>query len=96
MDKQTRAALMADPRVMELVVEAAVEGEIRAYGWGVEAGYKTGYDVGWTEGYASHQEEMQVIAEMFTNEDPQIIERNELWLHYNGAEDPPPADIVGH
>lgn len=95
MDSKTRAALMADPRVMELVVEATVEGEVRAYGWGVEAGYATGYDVGWIEGYASHQEEMQVIGEMFTNEDPQIIERNALWLQYNGAEDPPLEDLTG-
>ena len=51
-----REVLMADPRVLQLIVEATVEAEIRGYQMGQAAGHdavKHGYEAGYNDGQAA-------------------------------------------
>lgn len=93
-----REQLMADPRIMQLVVEATVEGEIRGYGAGYAAAHledegqreqreRDAYDAGWVTGYEAWKEEADAIADMFVSHDPEIAERNQLWAQYNRKND---------
>ena len=86
MDEKERAALMTDPRVLQLVIEATIEGETRGYRYGREAGakdgYQSGYDAAWEEGREAgydqrcYEESLGVPAPGL---DPYVIARNMLF-----------------
>lgn len=91
-----RKALLADPRVYQLVIEASVEGEIRGYSMGYtvgadsahnaatgyQAGYEAGQQAGWDEGYDYRRDEEEAGA-IPQDLPAQILERNRLWASYN-------------
>ena len=102
-----RATLMADPRVLQLVIEATVEAEIRGYQMGqaaghdatkhgYEAGYKDGHAIGFTNGYRTHQEEVEDAWAAVAPTNDQLRQQHQAWIAAGPPEDPAAPDLRPH
>lgn len=102
-----RATLMADPRVLQLIIEATVEAEIRGYQMGqaaghdatkhgYEAGYKDGHAIGFTNGYRAHQEETEDAWAAVAPTNDELRRQHQAWIAAGPPEDPTAPDLRPH